>query len=88
MTTISLKDMTVVTLRTGYKIIKACIQSSVSTSIQKHVWKAVRIQKRKKYTETCTDSCQNKKKLKKITEKCTESCQNKQTEEDNRKMYG
>ena len=73
MTTISLKDMTVVTLRTGYNIIKACIQSSVSTrlSIQKHVWKAVRTQKRKKYTE-----------------KCTENCQNKQTEEDNRKMYG
>ena len=60
MTTISVKDMTVVTLRTGYNITKACIQSSVSTSIQKHVWKAVRTQKRKKYTEKCTDSCQNK----------------------------
>ena len=61
MTTISLKDMTVLTLRTGYKITKACIQSSVSTSKQKHVWKAVRTQKRKKYTEKCTDSSQNKK---------------------------
>ena len=87
MTTISLKDMTVVTLRTGYKITKACIQSSVSTSIQKHVWKAVRIQKRRKYTENVRKAARAKER-KKITEKCTDSYQNKRTEEDNRKMYG